>query len=342
MNPRIISIDLAKNVFQLCALDTNNKVLFNRSIKRAKLMDTLRSFEPSVVCMEACASANYWGRHCQALGHEVKIIPAQHVKAFVRGGKTDRNDALAIAEAAQRPKLHCLSPKSVEQQDIQAVLRVRSRLVRQRTAVANQLRGVAREYGVNFAMGYRTLLGQVADALEDASNELSAVARHIIASLVDELHGLNTRIEQAKHQLLELTAHNEASQRLQSAPGFGPLVAGTLLGAVGNASQFKNGRQLAAWVGLVPRRHGTGGKVTLYGITKAGDRELRTMLVHGARAVVTWAHRRDDALGRWVTQLKARVGVHKAIVAMANKMARIAWAILTKGDSFDIDKAFAA
>lgn len=341
MNIKLIGIDLAKNVFQLCAINEYGKVVFNKCVRRSRLLQTIANIEPTVIAMESCGSAHYWGRQFQSLGHEVRVLPAQHVKPFVRVNKNDQQDALAIVEAAQRPKIHCVPIKSLEQQDLRLLCRSRDRLVRRRTATANQIRGLAREYGVFFPLGYRSLLQALPAVMEDGDNELTTIARQVLAGLLDELRQLCERIKCLQQQLVSLTADSEASQKLQQVPGFGPVVSAALIAAVGNARQFQNGRQMAAWMGLVPRQHGSGGVTRLYGITKNGDRFLRTQLIHGARAVVIWADRRDDRLGDWVRQLKARRGTNRTVVALANKMARMAWVVLAKNEAFDLNKAFA-
>ncbi len=340
MKVSIIGIDLAKNVFQVAALNRGGKPIMNRSVRRAKLLDVVRRFEPTILAMEACGSSNYWGRVFQEMGHQVRLVPPQHVKPFVRINKTDAGDALAICEAAQRPKIKFVAIKSIFQQDLRLLNRQRVRLVRLRTATANQIRGFAREYGVFFPTGYRNLLTDLPLALEDGENELSIIARRTLWELYQELHQLSDKIQSLKAQLLDLSRPLETFQRLQEVPGFGPLVSAAYISAVADGQQFRNGRQSAAWLGLVPRLSGSGGRTQTLSITKNGDRELRAMLVHGARAVVRWADRRDDPMGKWIQQLKARRGTNKAVVALANKMARIAWVIVARGERFNMNKAF--
>lgn len=342
MNIKALGIDLAKNVFQLCAINQAGKVLFNRQVRRAKFRSTIANLEPTTIAMEACSSAHYWARAFQAMGHRVRLIPPQHVKAFLRVNKSDAHDALAIVEASQRPNMKFVPVKSMEQQDLQMISRQRQHWIRHRTAVINQIRATGREYGVIMPAGYQALRKALPDILEDAENELSAIARGLINEWADELRQLDDKIIQAQEQQKALVEDNPASRALQEVPGFGPVVSAILLGAIGDAQQFSNGRQMSAWVGLVPRHVGTGGRTRMLGISKNGDRELRTMLIHGARAVIRWADRRDDALGRWVRQLEARRGRNRAVVALANKMARIAWVIVARGERFDINKAFSS
>lgn len=340
MDIKVLGIDLAKNVFQLCAINRAGKQLFNRQIRRAKLASTIAQLEPTFIAMEACASSHYWGRRFEAMGHQVALIPAQHVKAFVRVNKSDAHDALAIAEASQRPNLKTVPVKSIEQQDLQMISRQRQRWIRHRTAVANQIRATAREYGVIMPVGYRALKNALPSVLEDAENELTIIARELIAEWMDELRQLDTKIHSAQERQKRMVSDNPVSQSLQEVPGFGPVVSAVVLSAVGNASQFANGRQMAAWMGLVPRHTGTGGRTRMLGISKNGDRELRTMMINGARAVIRWIDRRDDPLGRWVKQLEARRGRNKAVVALAKKLTRVAWALIAKGERFDMNKAF--
>ena len=345
MNTKIVGIDLAKDVSQMCALSRTNQVIFNRSVRRAALRREVGKLPATTIAMEACGSAHYWGREFRAMGHTVLLIPPQHVKAFVRNGKSDAKDALAICEAAQRPKLHPVPIKSVEQQDLQLLHRVRSRYVQMRTALANQIRSIAQEYGVIFPKTLNKLRAGLMPELENADNGLSSAARAMIHMLYDELQGIDAKEQQLKHQTEALATTNEAYGRLLEVPGIGPIVASAYLAAVGNGHQFQRGRQLSAWLGLVPRQHGTGGKMQLQGISKGGDRYLRTMLIHGARIVASWCQRRtqdDRPMARWVRALIARRGKNKAIVALANKIARLAWAVLARGERFDPAKAFAA
>jgi transposase len=338
---RVIAIDLAKLVFQVCVLSISGKVESNREVKRAKLVDCLRQFDPSgcIVAMEACFSAHYWGRVFQGMGFEVRLVPAQHVKAFCRTHKSDARDAVAIGEASLRPNLHCVPVKSVAQQDLQLCVRMRTRQIQARVALANQLRSLLAEYGVIVGKSLRVLRAELPDLLEHAL--LTPTARRIGAELQAELKALDDRIEQADRALVEALHPHPAYARLQQVPGIGPVVAASLLAAIGAGTQFRNGRQLAAWAGLVPRQCGSGGKTALLGITKNGDRTVRTVLIHGARAVVHWSKRRSDPLGSWVRGIQQRRGSKRAVVALANKIARFAFQVIVKGAEFDVRKAFA-
>ena len=343
MDIKILGIDLAKNVFQLCALSPHGKVLFNRAVKRPRLLDEVRQIPPTLVALEVCGGAHHWARLFQAMGHRVQLIPPQYVKPFVRVNKSDAGDALAICEAATRPGIHFVPVKPLAQQDLMLLHTLRQRYVQQRTAVANQIRGLASEYGVIFPVGLSTLRSALPGALEDADNGLSTVARQCLAGLYDELRHWDQLILKTARELKALARIQPAWQALQTIPGVGPLAASALIGRIGNGHQFQNGRQCAAWIGLVPRQHSSGGRQQLLSITKHGDRYLRTQLIHGARAITSscdrwgWEH----PLALWIKQLKARRGFNKTVIAVANKLARMAWAILARGETFDMSKAVA-
>jgi transposase len=341
MQCKVIGIDLAKQVFQACGLEANGTIVFNKTIKRSQLMKTAAQWPLTTISMEACGSAHHWGRRFTTLGHRVVLLPPQHVKAFVKIHKSDAGDALAIAEATGRTGIHPVSLKSVQQQDLQLLNRLRTRWVQQRTRLINQIRGTSAEYGVCFPRTRSKILAALSAALEDANNELSMIARLQLQGLIREVHHCTDCIATLDHQLHDLAKQLPAYERLMQIPGFGPVVTTALLGSVGDGTQFRRGRDLAAWVGLIPRQYGSGGKIKLMHITKNGDRHLRVMLVHGARSIVRWIDRRDDALAQWLKPLIARRGVNCATVAFANKLARIAWNVLAKGESFEMRKAFA-
>lgn len=341
MNIKVVGVDLAKNVFQICVWLDDGSVAWNRKVVRSKLLSVIRQFpDGTLIAMEACATAHYWGRTFEAMGYSVKLLPAQHVKPMARRQKNDANDALAICETAFRPKIHAVSIKTVEQQDIKALRCVRRRKVEQRTAIVNQARALAAEYGVSFPRGILELKRALPDALEDAENGLSFVARSLIHGLSDDIKLLNSDIEAISCEIVQLCKQQTRYRALLSIPGVGPIVAAALLSEVGDGAQFSNGRQLSAWCGLVPRQSGSGGKTNLYGITKSGNSELRMLLIHGARAVVYWSTKRSDALGLWLTRLIERRGKKRAIVALANKIARVAWCILSRSMDFDVKLAF--
>lgn len=332
----VIGIDLAKRSFHLCGMDAQGRRVFSKSVSRAKLAEQLANLPPCRVAMEACGSAHYWARTFQAHGHEVKLIAPQFVKPFVKSNKNDAADAEAIAEAAQRPTMRFVPIKSAEQQDIQSIHRMRSQAVEQRTAQVNPIRGLLAEYGLIIPQGRVHVRPCLAAILEDAENGLSALFRASLQGLADELRHLEERVKHYDAQIAALAGASEPAQHLMTIPGIGPLVATALIAAMGSDPRlFGNGRGLAAFLGLVPRQHSTGGRDRLLGISKRGDTYLRHLLIHGARSVIRWVERKTDALSRWAKTLLTRRHPNVAVVALANKLARIAWAVLTRGQPYD-------
>jgi len=336
MNTNLVAIDLAKNVFQVGLFNQACKVQSNKKVTRKKLRQTIRQIEPTTIVMEACYSAHYWGREFEKMGHVVKLIPAQHVKPFVVGNKNDANDVVAIAEASRRPKIRFVPVKTVYQQDIQMLHRIRSRHVSQRTALVNQIRGLLSEYGVVVALGWRKLCAALPDILEDGENDLSTYGRMMLAQLSDELTAINDIVKNDEKILASLVESDEDYQRLLKAPGFGQILTSAAVSSIGNGAQFTSGRQTAAWLGLTPGSMASGEKSVSKGITKRGNRYLRTLFIHGARAILNWAIKKDktDTLSLWIKQLDARIGRNKTVVALAHKMVRIAWAILSKKEEY--------
>lgn len=323
-----VGLDLAKNVFHVMCCDERGKVVKKRMLKRGQVLAFFAPLARCLIGMEACASAHYWARQLAALGHEVKLVPAQYVKAYVRGNKNDYNDALAISEAVTRPQMRFVSVKTVAQQDVQALHRLRERSVQMRTGLCNQIRGLVGEYGLVCAKGVANLRRQIPVWLEDGENGLSDFFRRLLSQSYQQLQRLDEQIDVYTQELKRHSQQNEACQRLQSIPGYGPIVASVFYSQVGNGEAYRRGRDVAASLGLVPRQHSSGGKDSLLGISKRGDRYLRSLLVHGARAVVSRAKHKDDRLSRWINRLRAERGMNKATVALANKMARMGWAIL--------------
>lgn len=323
-----IGLDLAKNVFHVVCCDARGKVVRKRMLKRGQLPEYFGKLEPVLVGMEACASAHYWARELQALGHEVKLIPPQYVKPFVRGNKHDYNDALGIAEAVVRPEMRFAAIKTPEQQDVQALHRLRERCLRSRTALCNQLRGLLGEYGIVLATGVGALRRRLPEILEDGENGLSDLFRRLLSEGYRQLKELDGHIEFYTKELERCGRQDDAVRRLETIPGFGPIVASVFYSQVGNGEAWRRGRDVSASLGLVPRQYSSGGKERLLGISKRGDRYLRSLLVHGARAVVRSAKEKDDRLSRWINRIRAERGFNKAVVALANKLARIGWAVL--------------
>lgn len=333
---KLIGIDLAKTNFQVCLVDKNNKVIKNSKVSRSKFLDRIRQLpRDALIAMEACSSAHHWAREFQKMGFKVVLIPAQHVKPFVGKQKNDANDARAITEAACRPNLHPVPVKTIEQQDIKIIRSSRSRLVKERTRLDNHLRGHCAEYGVVMPKGIHAFRRRVAKVLECADNGLSTIMRTQLAEGYRELIELDRRISELEKQQHELCKPIEDYQRLQQIPGIGPINAAAAISEIGDGRQFNKGRGYAAYLGLVPRQYSSGSTTLLGGITKNGNRELRTLLVHSARTLVRYVDKRDDGLSRWVKGIIARRGKNKAIVALANKLARICWAVLRYKQSYN-------
>jgi transposase len=336
---KVIGIDLAKRVMQLCVMDEFGKVRKNAKLSPAKVSEFLANTPSALVAMESCSMAHYWGRLAQSFGHEVRLIPPQHVKAFRRVHKSDAHDALAICEAAQRPDIHPVPIKSIEQQNLSMLVSVRDGLISERTAKSNQIRGIAREFGLHFGAGIEALLIGISQ-LSIETDLYSAQTTLTLGQLAQDLVRINQRVNDTERALIESARRQPAFDRLQKIPGVGPIIAASLIAKAGDGSQFKNGRHMAAWVGLVPRQNGTGGKVQLGHITKNGDRYLRRQLVHGARTVIRWLDRQQAPMQRWLEGLVQRRGRKRAIVAYANKITRLAWRALTHDEPFQIERAF--
>jgi len=334
-----VGIDLAKNVFQLHGVDRHGKVVWRRRMTRDKwLKALLEKVEPSCeIGMEACAGAHHWARELQAEGFTVKLIAPQFVKPYVKSNKNDANDAEAICEAMSRPNMRFVAVKTVEQQDIQAAHRIRSELIGHRTAKANQIRGLVAEYGLVAPQQLARLRAAAPVWLEDAENGLTSRFRRLLSVLWDDLKTLDQRVAELDHEINIVAQSNPIAKRLQQLRGVGPMVATALVATVGNAEQFANGRQMAASLGLTPRQHSSGGKDRLLGISKRGDAYLRSILIHGARSVIRTASLKDDRLSQWVTSLAERRHPNVAAVALANKTARIAWAMLRNGTDYEPD-----
>jgi len=328
MKVTLIGIDLAKSIFQVCGVNQAGKRIFNRQVRRAKLMELLIQHPDATIAMEACSGSNYWGRELQQRAFQVKLIPPQHVKPFVKGNKNDRNDAFAITEAARRPNLRYVEPRTLAQTDMIQVHRVLDRMVRQRTALINQIRGFLNEYGIVVNRGKEKLLAAMPDLLEDADNGLTSSSRALFQALYDDWRQMNEAINRIETVLKGQAKADEAAQRLMKVKGVADKIATATIAHAGNGSGYQSGRHFAANLGLVPREHSSGGKQRLGGITKRGNRYLRRMLIQGAWSVIRNVDKNDDRMSRWAKQLIERRGKHKAVVAVANKMARIMWSML--------------
>ena len=328
-----VGIDLAKNVFSVHGIDENGNVALRRNVKRDQLVELIATLPPCVIAMEVCSGAHHWARQFAAFGHTPKLIAPKFVTPYRMSGKHGKNDAAdaaAICEAATRPNMRFVPVKTVDQQGTLCVHRVRRGFIEERTATINRIRGLLSEFGVVLPQNANTVRRQAAAALED----LPGWANRAVGDLLSHMHALDLRITEYDAHVKATAQADERARRLMGTPGIGPVTASALVAAVGNAHDFKNGRQLAAWLGLVPKQHSTGGKAKLGSITKAGDAYLRTLLILGARSVLASAPGKTDRISRWALAVQQRAGYGKALVAIAAKNARIAWAMLSKGESF--------
>ncbi len=330
MNITRVGVDIAKSVFHVHAVDRHDQTQWQAKLRRCQWLGALSKRVPpgAEIGMEACASAHHWARELHKRGYRVKLIAAQFVKPYVKSNKNDVVDAEAICEAMSRPGMRFVAVKTVAQQDTQAAHRIREGLVGQRTAKANQIRGLVGEYGIVTPVGIQKLRQALPQWLEDAQNGLTDDFRTLLAGLADDLRYLDNRVEHLSEQIRQCVDKNPVARRLLELRGVGPLTASALAGALGDGKSFGKGRDFAASLGLTPRQHSTGGKARLLGISKRGDGYLRKLLVHGSRAVIRHAKNRDDGLSQWVNELSTRKHTNVVTVALANKTARIAWAIV--------------
>lgn len=339
----VIGLDLAKNVFQVHGVDEQGRVVVRERLKRSQVLPYFAKLPSCLVGIEACGGAHYWARELSRLGHAVKMMAPAFVKPYVKSNKNDRNDAEAICEAVQRPSMRFVRPKTPEQQAVLHLHHSRRQLVRQRVALSNHLRGILGEYGLVVPQGDKALLRRLPQLLEDGEKGLPMMTRHLLSELKEEFDQLAKRIGRLERLLAAWHEQNEVSQRLATIPGIGRMTATALAATVGEGEEFRHGRQLAAYLGLVPRQASSGGKERLLGISKRGDAYLRGLLIHGARAVIRHIRRRlraGKAGGNpWVERLLARCHVNKVAVALANKMARMAWVLVNQKTSWQPQEA---
>lgn len=329
----VIGIDIGKTLFHLVALDAAGAIQCKKRLSRAQLMRHMDTLPRCLVGMEACCGAHHLARELTALDHDVRLMAPQFVKPFLKSNKNDYLDAEAIAEAVQRPTMRFVPAKSVEQLDLQALHRVRERLVSRRTAVINQIRAFLLERGIVFRAGRRQLTREMPMLFTDERSTLSPRMRMILQQLWDEWRGLEVDIAAVTKEIEAIAAADDGCRRLLAIPGVGPIVATALVAAVADGTGFKRGRDLAAWLGLVPRQHSTGGKSTLLGMSKRGNSHLRRLFIHGARSA-SMHMKRDHGLGPWLDQLELRTHKNVAVVALANKMVRISWAVLARREEY--------
>jgi transposase len=334
-----IGIDLAKSVFQVHGVDAAGNIVMKKQVRRTDMSEFFANLSPCLIGMEACGSAHYWARKLEGMGYTVKLMAPQFVKPYVKTNKNDAADAEAICEAVQRPNMRFVPIKNVEQQAILALHRARQGFVKARTAQGNQIRGMLAEFGLIIPKGLAFVRERVPLLLDEAGDELPGAFRMLILRLLEQLKDLDRQVGELEFQIKAWHRSNALSKRLEKIPGIGPITASALVASVGDAKNFKNGRQLAAWLGLVPRQHSTGGRANLLGISKRGDTYLRTLLIHGARAVIRYAE--GKARQDWLHRLLGRRNKNIAAVALANKNARTVWALLARDREFRSDFAAA-
>lgn len=335
MNINVLAIDIAKNVFQLCGISSTGKIVKECRVSRTKLLSTVRDLSPDVVAMEACGSANYWAREFAKWDIEVKLIAPQYVKPFVKGNKNDKQDARGIAEASQRPTMRFVSPKTIEQQDMQSLLRIREGYIAMRVKVCNQIRGLLAEYGITIPQTIKHVRMKLPTIFDrNVNNGLTEQMKALLEMQYSMLLVLDENIDCCDIDVANVAASNEVCQRLQAIEGVGQLTAIAVVSVVGNGAAFKNGRHFSAYLGLVPRQYSSGEKHRLQGISKRGDDYIRQLLVHGGRSVARTADKKTDARNVWVTRLKQERGYNKAAVAVANKNARIMLSMIKSGEDY--------
>jgi len=330
---KVLGIDLAKNVFQLHGNNTKGKRVITKRLTREKLVEFLSQVKPCTIGLEACIGAHYWARVFKKMDHTVKIMAPKFVKPYVMSNKNDANDARAIAEAVTRPDMRFVSAKSIEQQDILLLHRAKELTMKHRTALINQIRGLLLEYGVVIPQG-TSHIKRLLIILEENQDKLTEKATAVFAKLYEQFKSYNTQVESYDDEIALSAKKNELCKEVMKIEGVGPITASAIVATAGDAKMFKNGRQMAAWLGLTPRQHSSGDTTRLGGISKCGDGYVRKLLVHGARSVVQNCEKKFDKKSRWVADKKERIGYNKACVALANKNARIIWAIMATGECY--------
>lgn len=340
MNITRLAVDLAKNVFQLYGVDATQRGIFEKKVSRSKFFEQVAKLGPDEIVMEACGSANYWARLFQGKGYKVRLISPQYVKPYVKRNKNDMRDARAIMQASYAPDITSVTPKTLKQQDIQSVLRTRENLINMRTMASNQIRGLMSEYGVVVKAGYASLKRHLPEIYDrNYNNGLTPTMKELLERQYEILCQLDESIKNLDVKVQQLSSSNPTCKRLQDIEGVGPITALAIIALVGDGVGFKNGRHFAAYLGLVPRQHSSGQRERLLGISKQGNEYLRELLVHGGRSVVRTVDKKSDARSQWIKQLKQRAGANKTAVAIANKNARIAMALILSGKQYKSQKA---
>lgn len=334
MEIKTIGIDLAKEIFHIHGIDEKGKVILKQRINRKELPSVMANLKPCLVGMEACGGSNYWARKFKTMGHTVKIMQAKFVKPYVKSNKNDYLDAEAICEAVQRPNMRFVPAKEIWQQDIQTLHRIRQRLIENKVSLSNSIRGLLMEYGITIPQGNSKLKAHMHLALEGTKNDLTDYSCRLFSNLYDEFLKMEKEIKNCDQEIKLIMARDERCQRIATIPGVGPITATAVVAQIGNGRDFKNGRQYAAYLGLVPRQDSTGGKNKLLGISKRGDKYLRTQMIHGSRSILILASSREDRLSKWAKDVRQRHGFNKACVALANKKARMIWAVLAHNTEY--------
>lgn len=334
MKVTTLGLDLAKEIFQVHAADEHGKVVQKKKLRRKEMTAYFANLEPCLIGMEACASSHYWARKFQSMGHTVKLMAPQFVKPYVKTNKNDAADAEAIGEAVTRPNMRLVGIKNVHQQTVLCLHRARSLLVAEKTAQANQIRGLLAEFGIVLPQGIKTLRARIPDILEDAENELTPEMRDLISKMSERIKDITEKVDDLEFKIKQGNQQNKMVAELEAIPGIGPLTASAMIATIGDFNAFRNGRELAAYLGVVPRQPSSGGKQNLLGISKRGDGYLRTLLIHGARAVIRFAETKPEK-NPWLVSLIGRRNKNIAAVALANKNIRIIWAMMTRGETFD-------
>lgn len=334
METKVVGLDVAKNVFRLHGVDCRGETVLRKRLRRSQVADFFRQQMPCLIGIEATQGAHYWARVLRALGHEVRLLAPQFVKPYLKSQKNDANDAEAICEAVSRPNLRFVPSKSIEQQDLQALHRIRSRMIGSRTQLGNQIRGLLAEYGIVLPLHLSQVRAALPRLIEDDNPLLSGFGRQLLAALYEEFCALEQRIDKVEEQVRQIHRSNPLCQKIAAVDGIGPVTATAVVAAIADGRSFHNGRQFAAWIGLVPRQHSSGDKQRHFGITKRGDPYLRMLLVHGARSVVYRAPTKKDSRSQWIAEKQRKLGTAKTCVAVANKNARVIWALLARDETY--------
>ena len=342
MTVSVIGIDLAKNTFSLCFLNSRGKVLSNKKLSRKKLIHFLHNSPKAFIGMEACGGAHYWARMATKAGHSVKMIHPKFVKPFVKTNKNDGVDSQAIAEAAVRESVPSIPIKQTWQQDILVLHRIKERLVKNRIALSNEARGFLLEFGVTIPLGKAAFRSKALGLINSSDSGLSELFILELKELLNEFDDIQNRITQVKNKIFGISKSNDKCKKLEKLPGVGPMISTAIVASAGNGTNFKNGRHFAAWMGLVPKHSGTGGRTRTGGVSKRGDRYLRKLLVQGAQTVINWSSKNDNPQRRWINEKLRSKQRNKVAIAVANKNARILWKLLSSNEEYNCSLAYTA